>query len=557
MGSFCEVNSTAVPIITTDVNGLTFIIVCQVYSYMTQLLHEESSASDIGQTTKNQSDMPFTFSHLDCKDYHWMIDHYDMCADNYTVYGLDIETKESATKFVDCVIHSFMTEMGAGRKCGSNSSLVNDSNSYLVSGTDTDNTSMALGSKDQIFLFFLKDSANVFGMCENNTMAINNETDVNKVLSEWNCDYYDWLKLQNAENLCTDVLSTVDNDTKLSYYDCFWYRFLRKLGARNICVNQGLSCRLPNFVIFTLVSGTLCVIGIIGNAASLHMFCIGAVETPTSYQLQALAVVDTVILLTYLFLHSVYGAMDYLQVGGTPQYSHEIYLITYAIVGPIYHTALMSTIWLTVFIAVYRYLAICKPFSNQYRHLVQHGKKYVAMVLIMVGLYSIPLFCEYRLEQDEKSGHLHSVDLTSKEYIMVYHNTMRPVFVTCLPFIILLFVTAKMIKVLRKKQRKKKNMQSAQTSQTDITTILMCITVTFITCQFPRTAYLILQPKTISCGSVAYYIDRIQSMFVVVNSAANPVFYFLMNQSFRSALVAHCRRTNNRSDEIEMGRIQN
>ena len=97
--------------------------------------------------------------------------------------------------------------------------------------------------------------------------------------------------------------------------------------------------------------------------------------------------------------------------------------------------------WLTVFIAVYRYLAICKAYGNVYSHVMLHGQKYVKLIVILIILYNVPLFIEHYLETYDKDGQVYisfkTIGLFSDQFYDVYYNYVGAALVVCLPLIIL------------------------------------------------------------------------------------------------------------------------
>ena len=147
-------------------------------------------------------------------------------------------------------------------------------------------------------------------------------------------------------------------------------------------------------------------------------------------------------------------------------YWRVIYPITRAYIYPVYHTAHTCTIWLTFFIAVDRYLAVVKPFTNQYRHIELHGQKYVVLVLCMAVRYIIR-FCEWFLVRKERDDGLVQFlwkTSNSSVYKLVYYTIMYTVLVVGSPLMILIIKTARILVAMKKRQNKKKNMQTSASS---------------------------------------------------------------------------------------------
>ena len=202
------------------------------------------------------------------------------------------------------------------------------------------------------------------------------------------------------------------------------------------------SCRMYYFVMFTVVGSCICLIGLICNVISLYTFCRGVVQTATSYQVIWLAVVDSLLLLGWFACIALRYAMKYFHEDWDRR---VIFPITFVYIEDVYFTAHTCTMWLTVFIGVYRYLAVCKPHSKQYCHIERHGQKYIVLVLSMAVLYNIPRFCEAYLARGEINGQVKYDSIwtslgESFQYRLVYWTIMYSVFVVCLPFIILIII---------------------------------------------------------------------------------------------------------------------
>ena len=140
-------------------------------------------------------------------------------------------------------------------------------------------------------------------------------------------------------------------------------------------------------IIRAVVPTLICIIGLIGNLISLVMFCHGFVDTPTTYQLQWLAFVDVTYLVADWFAFTLSHVMYYANVT-SDLYSHGIDPVLYVCLNPLRLVARGCIVWLTVFIAVYHYLAICKPYGKVYSHVMLHGQKYIKLIVILCVLYN-------------------------------------------------------------------------------------------------------------------------------------------------------------------------
>ena len=317
-------------------------------------------------------------------------------------------------------------------------------------------------------------------------------------------------------------------------------------------------------------------------------------ETPIAYQLLWLAGVDITFILTWWVVEVLPEILSYYneEYALTPYQTSIVSILTVCL-RPLAYVTRSCTVWLTVLIGLYRYLAVCKPYNNLTSHCTQHGHKYVTLVVFLSFLYNIPYFCEYYIDcrytpnnyvyDIYKSYCYHRRDFTfydlvrtglvSKELLDIYSRIHAAVIVS-LPCLILLFVTISILVELRKLKKERSSMQTSQTSQTSITVMLVIILITFIICQLPYFVWsgfggeirnpdvddlldwLDEETKIQGCGSFMYYIRRLVDAGLLLNSSANGFIYFFLNKTFREALFSRCQcRRNDGIETIEIGPV--
>ena len=547
-----SMNSTEVSDIVTSTDGtLNVILLCYLHALLKQWVSEESIGSDstmepdIGMNSRSD-DMIVTFSSFDYIAYG-----YGQCANASGVYNYDID-EYGMDNFINCVWILFMKEIVAiEKRC--NMSVEYDN------GIKNENA-LTLISNDRIFYSVVADSLGLNDLCKKNTTTTK-VTDVRKgMLTALNCNFYRKMASQNDENVCTSDPVTLNSETRFSYYECTWYRLLAELGAKTVCERiliQQASCDMYNYVMTGIFGGILSIIGIVCNIGWVIVFSFGTrvVKTPTIYQLRMLAFVNTIVLVMYFIHAPLYYIMvvDYDNI-----YWKVIAPYIEAYIWPVYYIGRTSSNWLTVFMGVYRYLAICKPVSNSYSHVKRNRRKYLVTVLSMAALCNIPYFFVHNLSQYETNSFIpeHTSFGTNNWFWLVYDILYRA-FIVCIPVIILLIVIVNMIVVLRQKQQQSRNNDSLNTLENNINTVLITILITFLICQLPRVVnsilYFTYDPSSLAaleCGSVEFYLQGIENVFVTLNSAANPVIYLVLRNRF-TCFVRHSL-SNKRAESIEM-----
>ena len=559
-------NSTDIGVASSpgaDVSGVALFLLCQLFGLVKGWLHAGGvSINNNGYDDDQSVEKEMMFSNAECQRYSSLTRmHSSDCENKSMVYDYVIDQAWYARgKFMKCLTYHFMTEMGANSSC-TNNSVWSENNTNCQS-------TMPLLSKDHLFLSFMANTLNMTSICRSSNDTLMSDTDTNAtVFSSDNCNRY-WVKYRSTENRCVHNTSAMNIDRQLPYGECLFYRFMKSLGADSGCsehISLFESCAFYKSMMRTVVPTIICIIGLIGNSISLVMLCRGLVETPTNYQVQWLAVVDITFIGTHWFTITLYNVMGYAHFT-SDLYWHGIEPVLYVCLYPVWFVARSCTVWLTVFIGVYRYLAVCKPYSNVYSHVMLHGQKYVKLIVALSIIYNFSVFISYSVESykedEEVYVHYNETGLISNNFNVVYYYYVTGVLVVCLPIIILCFATVNILVELRKRKKKKSSMQTSSTPQTSITAVLITILITFIICHISYFLYwaILLNIPSLKdeCGNFSFYLRDFVWVGLLLNSSANGFIYFFMNKNFRDAFFSRCKcKGNDGTESIEMGAVHN
>ena len=306
----------------TDTSGITFVLMCHLYSTVLEWLQSDNISETnynavVGDNDTN-IESGIMFTRWDCRMYGYLTkDVSSFCVNSTVKYNTDRDLKKGIAHFdlfIDCLSFHFMRQLGAQKSC-SKYSMMSDGTclsyrymtkldgsrsctkySVAQESSSDDERTMSLLSKDHLFHNFLVDKTNVRNICTNTHGTFGNNSDVmNDLFSLSSCNWY----LQHNDSLksiCTRNTSGIDN-RDLSFIHCLWYRFMKSLGIESTCQKYFpviKSCNMFDLVMNSLISTIICIIGFISNVISLIIFSHGLVKTSTTYQLQWLAAIDTV-----------------------------------------------------------------------------------------------------------------------------------------------------------------------------------------------------------------------------------------------------------------------
>ena len=310
------------------------------------------------------------------------------------------------------------------------------------------------------------------------------------------------------------------------------------------------SCRLYSFIVYTLIMGTLVVVGFIGNSLTFVVFWKGNFKSSTSFLFLSLSLIDSTLLLTAFPLVSVTTFVDY--TGWLQGYSRlHPYLIVYVL--PTCQLAKTAAIWVVVLVAVNRYIIVCLPLRAPQWCTLSKVKIQLAVVLIAAVLCNIPKFAELGVAYNTKLMlNNDTLDIAYPYYTMfgkvrvfyrLYDTIFRLLFLLVLPLLTLAVITIRLVKAMKAHRRMQLEMKSSsQHNFGNVTFSLVIVVIVFIACQVPTfvsrdVLYEVLPSEAINCGGAIFYFSPIADMLVVLNSSINFFIYIVANKAFRGVLV--------------------
>jgi len=156
-------------------------------------------------------------------------------------------------------------------------------------------------------------------------------------------------------------------------------------------------CRLYEFVVCTLLIGSFCLFGLVGNGASFVVFCrqhkTGAAASAVLL-LQCMAVCDSLLLLVAVAVYALPAVYPY---SGHLLAVHQSFMVYVVYVWPpamILHTV---TVWLTVLVSVNRYQAVCRAMEEfGTTTLLRRTRIHVVVVVVAAVVFNVPRFFEHQ-----------------------------------------------------------------------------------------------------------------------------------------------------------------
>ena len=313
--------------------------------------------------------------------------------------------------------------------------------------------------------------------------------------------------------------------------------------------NISVDCAAFDFGVYSIVGGSLCTLGIIGNTISFSVLWRDNSKTATAYILRALAVADSLVLMVAMPLYVLSNVHPYT---GWLKSCYDMYVNFVPYLWPCYLMPYTATILLTVLVSLNRYFAVCKLHRAQDFCSTASARKHVASIAIFSILYNIPRFFEY-----EKSiicvGHNSTQEVFDTSafaenilYRIIYANVLYFIVMHGGPLLSLAFLNYKLIQALKKRQRIRHEMGKGLKNgyQQDITLVLVVVIFVFMFCQTPtfvdHVLWTVVDETDRSCGHWHYYYTAIADLLAILNSSVNFLIYILTSRKFRQLLVTSC-----------------
>ena len=313
------------------------------------------------------------------------------------------------------------------------------------------------------------------------------------------------------------------------------------------------SCDIFSLMISGVGIVICCVVCYIGNSLSLATFRRPRRASPTIVLLQALAVVDIILLIPALFVSAIPKLCRYADACHWYTDIFQVYLVAYT--WPITTMAHVATIWFTVLVTVHRYLAVCKPLNKYTSKFDQTRAAYIQVCVVMAAsvVYNIPRFFEYRPKCSDNANNQtvcvyeDTSMLKNTYYQLFYRNISFFAFMNVIPLGVLSVLTYKLIRELRRASSNRKNMAATNCNSTvdrdkGLTRTLLVVVIVFMFCQTPaaitRLLGFILDRSTRhECGEFLFYFPKVSNLLVFVNSSVNFFIYCFCSRSFRANLA--------------------
>lgn len=287
------------------------------------------------------------------------------------------------------------------------------------------------------------------------------------------------------------------------------------------------------------ISIIVCVFGVIFNIMTVVVLTQKTMITPTNIILTALAIADMATMTSYL----PYALYFYCIAKPDAYYRHPKGWIVYLL----FNTNLIITVhtiamWLTVALAVFRYIVVCHNTLGPKLCNIQRAKITIVAVFIATVIFCIPNYILYFPEEQEDGGYWFNVNSFVSEFHKVFNFWLYGVVLKVAPCVLLTVLSSLLIRAMREaniRRRRLKNQgkhsESVITSEHNRTTaMLVAVVLCFVVTELPQGILAFLSGVDRKIFLNVYVpLGDIFDITVLVNSSVNFILYCIMSRQFR------------------------
>ena len=306
---------------------------------------------------------------------------------------------------------------------------------------------------------------------------------------------------------------------------------------------------LGRFISAVVVSTPLIVLGVLANVFAFVVLCFQRQRPPTTVLLQALAIVDTVVLLLMLLQYAlpVLASHTLWSPAGM-----RLFVAVRTYLYPCIYFSRLANTWVTVLLSVHRYVAVCRPRRAGSITRLAVVYRNIALVLLLSAVFSLPRCFEYTLRDMRMQS---TALLRSRHYIVGYRIVLFSTCMYLLPMTILVWLTSRLCRQLREVARfetvthqQTRALTSGGGRSRDTTTSSTVVVVTLVSicvaCNLTAFVAHLLWSLHTSFASMRHldvprrYVTLVSNALVTFNSAVNFFIYCACSRSFRRSCVA-------------------
>ncbi|XP_047021675.1 G-protein coupled receptor dmsr-1-like [Helicoverpa zea] len=352
------------------------------------------------------------------------------------------------------------------------------------------------------------------------------------------------------------------------------------------CVPEGQAFQRAYVRIHGYIALLICLLGSAANSVNIAVLSRKEMISSTNSILTGLAVADLLVMIDYIPL-ALHIYTDICAELNRNSYAWAVYVYFHSIFSQTFHTI---SIWLTITLAVWRFIAIKFPQKNRTLCNKKNTNIAIAVAYAVCPILCLPIYFAMKIQEipsSSKNGHenvtLNDTDIiknatvsTEREYAIVMTDNnelltaifwIYSVFIKLIPCVVLSILSVLLILKMKSSDRRRQKLlkKSAITTnegekarlnedggkragggggRTDRTTrMLVALLGLFLATELPQALFGLLTAIAPHLFQVCYYaFGEVMDLMALVGSAVNFVLYCSMSRQFRSTFTRLARK---------------
>ncbi|CAG5120406.1 unnamed protein product [Candidula unifasciata] len=294
----------------------------------------------------------------------------------------------------------------------------------------------------------------------------------------------------------------------------------------------------------------ICILGIIANCLNIVVLTRKNMVSPTNILLTWLAISDGATMMVYL-PYAILNYHIYVKPLSSPL-ANAHYLMFFAISSVVVHSI---SIWLTVSLAVFRYVFIRYPRRGAKLCSIHRAKLTVFIVCLVVTLVCIPNSVSYTLKSEDAGMNRTSWfigvrdDTPGYEFLKTFNLWIQAILVKLLPCFLLAILSLLLIKQMKDAETRRKKLMNKSNSKAEddsrrqrktnrTTRMLVVVVVLFVLTETPQGILQLMggiNPNFFT--SIYQPLGDLMDTLTLFNNGINFVLYCTMSKHFRDTFI--------------------
>ncbi|GFS15574.1 FMRFamide receptor-like [Elysia marginata] len=289
------------------------------------------------------------------------------------------------------------------------------------------------------------------------------------------------------------------------------------------------------FVCGLIVYPIMCIVGLTGNLLALVVLNHRDMRTSTNVYFSSLAVSDFIKLLNDL-MYFIIVAISL----NDPALGERMISFVYPVAHYVFNMSVCVTAWLTVSVAVERYISVCHPSRAKQLCTIRRARSVCTCVFLLMSVLAVPSALRYEMRTvhdqvlNKTCVSIVQTALGRNAAFMVPYSWVQNSLRGIIPVFILIYLNVRIINELRKERVKGKKLNS----RNRITLMLIVVVFMFLGCITPDAIMSTFFGKGyVEEDFLVKGIREITDSLLAVNSAVSFLLYISMSVLFRKTFL--------------------